>query len=229
MCAWRWLSSKSSFWNFVGRRNVSLLWAVLPEIAADWLCPIFLDKIDIIKQADFLSSNQDCPDSVSRPLESFRPSLRCTADFNTFNRDSQLDENCKWIHCFNDGTTIIVMGTISKICRRPSNLFKCIGNNQQRSTVFMILFLKKQYLMAKKDLAGKLIIVDHFLHQLAILLLRMILPNLEWTYMLIGSSVSSSMGINNAGGDRDYWCCLHMHHGCWEHLDGHVCIHPHQH
>jgi len=128
----------------------------------------FLDKVDVIKEPDFMPTEQDilrCRVLTSGIFETRFQVEK--VNFHMFDVGGQRDERRKWIQCFNDVTAIIFVTACSSynlVLREDPNqnrlkesleLFKSIWNNRWLRTISVILFLNKQDLLAEKVKAGK--------------------------------------------------------------------------
>ncbi|XP_077982135.1 guanine nucleotide-binding protein G(s) subunit alpha-like [Glandiceps talaboti] len=135
----------------------------------------FLDKVNIVRQADYSPTEQDI--LRCRVLTSGIFETRFQVDrvnFHMFDVGGQRDERRKWIQCFNDVTAIIFVVACSGYnlvlredpsqnrLRESLDLFKSIWNNRWLKTISVILFLNKQDLLAEKVRAGKSKIEDYF-------------------------------------------------------------------
>lgn len=135
----------------------------------------FLDKVHLIKQPDYMPTEQDI--LRCRVLTSGIFETKFTVDkvnFHMFDVGGQRDERRKWIQCFNDVTAIIFVTACSSynlvLREDPSQnrlkesleLFKSIWNNRWLRQISVILFLNKQDLLAEKVKAGKSKIEDYF-------------------------------------------------------------------
>lgn len=135
----------------------------------------FLDRVDTVKQPDYLPVEQDL--LRCRVLTSGIIETRFHVDkvkFHMFDVGGQRDERRKWIQCFNDVTAIIFVVACSSynlvLREDPSQnrlkesleLFKSIWNNRWLRTISVILFLNKQDLLKEKVRAGKSKIEDYF-------------------------------------------------------------------
>lgn len=135
----------------------------------------FLDRVDTVKQTDYLPVEQDL--LRCRVLTSGIIETRFQVDkvkFHMFDVGGQRDERRKWIQCFNDVTAIIFVVACSSynlvLREDPSQnrlkesleLFKSIWNNRWLRTISVILFLNKQDLLKEKVRAGKSKIEDYF-------------------------------------------------------------------
>ncbi|BFZ19259.1 hypothetical protein BsWGS_22298 [Bradybaena similaris] len=135
----------------------------------------FLDRVHIIKQAEYTPTEQDI--LRCRVLTSGIFETRFSVDkvnFHMFDVGGQRDERRKWIQCFNDVTAIIFVTACSGYnmvlredatqnrLRESLELFKSIWNNRWLRTISVILFLNKQDLLAEKVKAGKSKIEDYF-------------------------------------------------------------------
>ncbi|CAL1541958.1 unnamed protein product [Lymnaea stagnalis] len=135
----------------------------------------FLDRVHIIRQAEYTPSEQDI--LRCRVLTSGIFETKFSVDkvnFHMFDVGGQRDERRKWIQCFNDVTAIIFVTACSgynMVLREDAtqnrlkeslDLFKSIWNNRWLRTISVILFLNKQDLLAEKVKAGKSKIEDYF-------------------------------------------------------------------
>ncbi|XP_070575760.1 guanine nucleotide-binding protein G(s) subunit alpha-like [Ptychodera flava] len=135
----------------------------------------FLDKVNVVRQADYSPTEQDI--LRCRVLTSGIFETRFQVDkvnFHMFDVGGQRDERRKWIQCFNDVTAIIFVVACSGYnlvlredpsqnrLRESLELFKSIWNNRWLKTISVILFLNKQDLLAEKVRAGKSKIEDYF-------------------------------------------------------------------
>lgn len=135
----------------------------------------FLDRVHIIKQPDYIPSEQDI--LYCRVLTSGIFETRFHVDkvnFHMFDVGGQRDERRKWIQCFNDVTAIIFVTACSSYnmvlredssqnrLRESLDLFKSIWNNRWLKTISVILFLNKQDLLADKIKLGKSKLEEYF-------------------------------------------------------------------
>ncbi|CAI9737960.1 nucleotide-binding G(s) subunit alpha [Octopus vulgaris] len=135
----------------------------------------FLDRVHIVKSADYTPTEQDI--LRCRVLTSGIFETRFIVDkvnFHMFDVGGQRDERRKWIQCFNDVTAIIFVTACSSynLVLREDNtqnrlkesleLFQSIWNNRWLRSISVILFLNKQDLLAEKVKAGKSKIETYF-------------------------------------------------------------------
>ncbi|KAK2162203.1 hypothetical protein LSH36_102g09077 [Paralvinella palmiformis] len=146
-----------------------------PQCILQGILKDFLDRVNVIKQPDYMPTEQDI--LRCRVLTSGIFETKFTVDkvnFHMFDVGGQRDERRKWIQCFNDVTAIIFVTACSSynlvLREDPSQnrlkesleLFKSIWNNRWLRTISIILFLNKQDLLAEKVKAGKSKLEDYF-------------------------------------------------------------------
>ncbi|GAB6030404.1 Guanine nucleotide-binding protein G(s) subunit alpha [Chamberlinius hualienensis] len=135
----------------------------------------FLDKVPVIRQPNYIPSDQDI--LRCRVLTSGIFETRFQVDrvnFHMFDVGGQRDERRKWIQCFNDVTAIIFVTACSSfnmVLREDSSqnrlkesleLFKSIWNNRWLKNISVILFLNKQDLLAEKVLSERTKLSNYF-------------------------------------------------------------------
>jgi guanine nucleotide-binding protein G(s) subunit alpha len=134
----------------------------------------FLDRVDEIKNPNFMPSDQDI--LRCRVLTSGIYETIFTVEhvrFHMFDVGGQREERRKWIQCFNDVTAIIFVTACSGFnlvliederqnrLKESLDLFKNIWTNRWLKTISVILFLNKQDLLAEKIKCGRRI-EDYF-------------------------------------------------------------------
>jgi guanine nucleotide-binding protein G(s) subunit alpha len=135
----------------------------------------FLDRVNVVKQADYMPTEQDI--LRCRVLTSGIFETRFAVDkvnFHMFDVGGQRDERRKWIQCFNDVTAIIFVTACSSYnlvlredatqnrIRESLDLFGSIWTNRWLRSISIILFLNKQDLLAEKVKSAKSRIEDYF-------------------------------------------------------------------
>ncbi|XP_065837544.1 guanine nucleotide-binding protein G(s) subunit alpha-like [Oscarella lobularis] len=128
----------------------------------------FLDRIEVIRRADYIPDVQDLLHCrvLTRGIFETKFTYR-SVRFHIVDVGGQRDERRKWIQCFNDVTAIIFVVACSSYdmnlredetsnrLKEALDLFKNIWNNRFLKKISVILFLNKQDLLRKKILLGK--------------------------------------------------------------------------
>ena len=135
----------------------------------------FLDKSEVVRQADYLPDDQDI--LRCRVLTSGIFETRFTVNkvhFHMFDVGGQRDERRKWIQCFNDVTAIMYITSCSSynmvLREDPTQnrltesieLFESLWHNRWLRQISIILFLNKMDLLSEKVLAGRSKIEEFF-------------------------------------------------------------------